>query len=120
VVTSSRVAHRGEAGGNRPLRVLCHAEDAQARGVAVLHGRVGESPIGEVDVAIDQARRDRRVRDVDPLRIRRRIDARSDSADAVALDEHRARTQRFSTTTVNQRVGRDQDRAHFAQGEREV
>jgi len=120
VVASARIAHRGEASHQRSSRVFRHPEDAQGRRVVVLHGRVGETRVGEMDMAVDQSWCDRRVREIDPLRVRGSVDAGSDSADAVTLDEHGARTQRGCTTAIDERAGRDEDRARVAQGEREV
>jgi hypothetical protein len=100
--------------------VTRHPEDTQPRWVVILHGRVGKSRVGEMDMAVDQSWCDRRVREIDPLRVRGSVDAGSDSADAVTLDEHGTRMQHGSTLTVDERAGRDEDRARVAQGEREV
>ena len=73
-----------------------------------------------MDMAVDESWRDRGFREIDPRDVGRRIDAAADGTDAVAIDEHRARSQQRGAGPIDERAGRDEDRARIAQGEREV
>ena len=120
VVPSADVADRREAGDKGAPRVLRHAENAQPRRVTVLNGRIGETGVRQMNVTVDQSRRDRPIRDIDPRDIGCGVDVATNGPDPVTLDEHRAGTKRRRTSAIDQRASRDEDSARVAQGEREV
>lgn len=66
-----------------------------------------------MDVAVDQSGRDARFREVEPGDVGWRVEVRADGADALALDQHRARAQRSSAGPVDERASRDEDGARL-------
>jgi hypothetical protein len=60
-----------------------------------------------MDVAVDESRRDRRVGQIDALRIRGSCDAVPTAPMRSPVDEHGAWTQGRATTAIDERAGRD-------------
>jgi hypothetical protein len=115
MIASADIADRREAGHQGAPGVVRHAEHAQPGRITVLDGCVGQSGVRQMYVAVDEARRDRPIGEIEPRGISRRIDVTSYGPDPVALDEHRAQPHRGGAGAIDERSGGDQDAACAAQ-----
>ena len=121
MVLGAQIAHRGNAGRERPFGISRHAQDRHCRGIAHdLTDRIGVAVDGKMNVAVDHARHDRPARNVDHFPIRRggEVRHRPNAGDRPAFDDDEPVGQDLPGPVYDAGVGEDASHADASTGSR--
>ena len=121
MVLGAQIAHRGNAGRERPFGIPRHAQDRHRRGVAHdLTDGIGVAVDGQMDVAVDHSRHDGPARNVDdfPVRRVREVRHRPNIGDRPALDDDEPVGQDLPGPVYDTGVGEDASHADASTGSR--